>query len=151
MSFLISGPESEPPPQARFSGKIPEQGEDDFPPKPARPDLAGGNGRFRYLCLGIGMTVSFTFPALGFWKRKFQVKTFVKNDCRIERHPFLALESLDQSGGTGREKLFEMLVRQFLVQKTAEHQQSASFTVAFRDFGLHHHVAGLALGAGKDA
>ena len=48
-------------------------------------------------------------------------------------------------------KLFEMLVRQFLVQKTAEHQQSASFTVAFCDFGLHHHVAGLALGAGKDA
>ena len=81
------------------------------------------------------MTVSFTFPALGFWKRKFQVKTFVKNDCRIERHPFLALETLDQSGGTGREKLFEMLVRQFLVQKMAEHQQSASFTVAFREFG----------------
>ena len=97
------------------------------------------------------MTVSFTFPALGFWERKFQVKTFVKDDRRVERHPFLALEALDQPGGAGREKLFEMLVRQFLVQKTAEHQQSASFTVAFCDFGLHHHVAGLALGAGKDA
>ena len=48
--FQFRGPESGPPPQARFSGKIPEQGEDDFPPKPARPDLAGGNGRFRYLC-----------------------------------------------------------------------------------------------------
>ena len=72
------------------------------------------------------MTVSFTFPALGFWERKFQVKTFVKDDRRVERHPFLALEALDQPGGAGREKLFEMLVRQFLVQKTAEHQQSAS-------------------------
>ena len=26
---------------------------------------------------------------------------------------------------------------------------AASFTVAFRDLGLHHHVAGLALGTGK--
>ncbi|KDS29758.1 hypothetical protein M097_2903 [Phocaeicola vulgatus str. 3775 SL(B) 10 (iv)] len=28
--FLFRGPESGPPPQARFSGKIPESGEDDF-------------------------------------------------------------------------------------------------------------------------
>ena len=99
--FQFRGPESGPPPQARFSGKIPERGEDDFPPKPARPDLAGGNGRFRYLCLGIGMTVSFTFPTLGFWKRKFQVKTVVKGECRIERTSFLTLETLDKPGGAG--------------------------------------------------
>lgn len=29
--FQFRGPESGPPPQARFSGKIPEPGEDDFP------------------------------------------------------------------------------------------------------------------------
>ena len=47
--------------------------------------------------------------------------------------------------------LFSGSRSKFLVQKMAEHQQSTSFTGAFRDFGLHHHVAGLALGAGKDA
>ena len=46
-------------------------------------------------------------------------------------------------------KAVQMPVGQFLVQETAEHQQPASFTVALRDLGLHHHVAGLALGAGK--
>ena len=68
MSFPISG--------ARMRNRP-------FPP--ARSGLAGFGGKSSSPCSGIGMTVSFTFPALGFWKRKFQVKTFVKDDCRIEK------------------------------------------------------------------
>ncbi len=63
--------------------------------------------------------------------------------------PFLPLKPLISRGGAGREKLFQMLVGQLLVQETAEHQQSAPLMVALGDFCLHYHIAGLALGAGK--
>lgn len=49
MSFPISGPESGLPPQARFSGKIPEHGEDDFPRNLQGPTLqvaTGGSATF---------------------------------------------------------------------------------------------------------
>ncbi|WP_250703508.1 hypothetical protein [Bacteroides fragilis] len=44
--FQFQGPERVPPPQARFSGEIPEPREDDFPRNPEGLDLAGGTGRY---------------------------------------------------------------------------------------------------------
>ena len=93
----------------------------------------------------------FPLPSLGLGEREFQVEVRVKGYRGVERGPFLALDPLDQPGGAGREKLFQMLVGQLLVQETAEHQQSAPLMVALGDFCLHYHIAGLALGAGKGA
>jgi len=47
--FQFQGPESGPPPPARFSGKIPEHGEDDFPRNLQGPTLqvaTGGSATF---------------------------------------------------------------------------------------------------------
>ena len=49
----------------------------------------------------IGMAGSFAFCTFGLGKRKFQVKTVVKGECRIERTSFLTLETLDKPGGAG--------------------------------------------------
>lgn len=85
MSFPISGPESGLPPQARFSGKIPEPGEVIFPETLPRPDLAQvETGRSATLCPGNGMTGSVPFSTFGLWKNKFQVKALVKGDHGIE-------------------------------------------------------------------
>ena len=83
MSFPISGPESGLPPQARFSGKIPEPGEDDFPRNLQGPTLQV-KPAVRYLCPGNGMTGSVPFSTFGLWKNKFQVKALVKGDHGIE-------------------------------------------------------------------
>ena len=47
--FQFQGPVCGPPPQARFSGKIPEHGEDDFPRNLQGPTLqvaTGGSATF---------------------------------------------------------------------------------------------------------
>ena len=57
----------------------------------------------------------FPLPSLGLGEREFQVEVRVKGYRGVERGPFLALDPLDQPGGAGREKLFQMLVGQLLV------------------------------------
>lgn len=102
--FQFRGPESGPPPQARFSGKIPERGEDDFPRNLQGPTLQVETGGSATFARRIGMAGSFAFCTFGLVKRKFQVKTVVKGECRIERTSFLTLETLetlDKPGGAG--------------------------------------------------
>lgn len=77
------------------------------------------------------MASSFPFPAVPvFGERECQGEPGVKGDRSVESHALLSLESLDKACGTGGEKLFQMLVRQFLVQESAVHGQSAPFIVA---------------------
>ena len=99
--FQFRGPNSGPPPQARFSGKIPEPGEDDFPRNLQGPTLQVETGGSATFARRIGMAGSFAFCTFGLGKRKFQVKTVVKGECRIERTSFLTLETLDKPGGAG--------------------------------------------------
>ena len=90
-------------------------------------------------------------PVPVFRERKDQVETRVKSQGRIESYPFLALEPFDEPGGTGREQLFQVLVRQFLVQKLAEHEQAAAFIVAFCRPATENDMACLAFGTGERA
>ena len=83
MSFPISGPESGLPPQARFSGKIPEPGEDDFPRNLQGPTLQVENGGPLPLSRKWNDWIISLFP-FGLWKNKFQVKALVKGDHGIE-------------------------------------------------------------------
>ena len=65
------------------------------------------------------MASSFPFPAVPvFGERECQGEPGVKGDRSVESHALLSLESLDKACGTGGEKLFQMLVRQFLVQES---------------------------------
>ena len=118
-----------------------------FPPKPARPDLAGGNGRFRYLCPGIGMTVSLPFPALEFWKESFGLKLSSKMIAASKDTPFLPLKPLISRVEPEEKSCSRCWSVSSLFEKWRNTNSPHRFTVAFRDFGLHHHVAGLALGA----
>ena len=106
-------------------------GEDDFPrnrkARPCRWNRAGCD-----LCLRTGMAPSFPFPAFpAFREREDQVEPRVKGHRRIESNPFLPFEPFDKPGRAGGEELLQMLVRQFLVQELAEHEQAAAPVVAF--------------------
>ena len=83
MSFPISGPESGLPPQARFSGKIPEPGEDDFPRNLQGPTLQVETGGPLPLSRKWNDWFS-SLSTFGLWKNKFQVKALVKGDHGIE-------------------------------------------------------------------
>ena len=76
------------------------------------------------------MTVLFFLSVPGFREREYRVVFRIESDGGIEWYAFLPLEPLDESGGAGGEKLFQMGVGQFLVQNTAEHQQPAPVMVA---------------------
>ncbi len=95
------------------------------------------------------MTVLFFLSVPGFREREYRVVFRIESDGGIERYAFLALEPLDESGGAGGEKLFQMGVGQFLVQNAAEHQQPASVMVAPGHFGTEDDFSRLALGAGE--
>ena len=90
-------------------------------------------------------------PVPVFRERQGQVETRVKSQGRIEGYPFLALEPFDEPGGAGREKLFQVLVRQFLVQELAEHEQAAAFIVAFCRPAPEDDMARLTFGTGERA
>ena len=120
-------------------------------PETVRPDLAGGNGRAATFAPRIGMASSFPFPAVPvFGERECQGEPGVKGDRSVESHALLSLESLDKACGTGGEKLFQMLVGQFLVQKTAEYHQSATFLVTFGHLPPDDDMTALALGQVKE-
>lgn len=96
------------------------------------------------------MASSFPFPAVPvFGERECQGEPGVKGDRSVESHALLSLESLDKACGTGGEKLFQMLVRQFLVQESAVHGQSAPFIVATGTLFPDDNVSGLAFGCGN--
>lgn len=98
------------------------------------------------------MASSFPFPAVPvFGERECQGEPGVKGDRSVESHALLSLESLDKACGTGGEKLFQMLVRQFLVQESAVHGQSAPFIVATGTLFPDDNVSGLAFGTGECA
>ena len=101
MSFPISGAGERTASTGKVSGKIPERGEDDFPRNLQGPTLQVETGGSATFARRIGMAGSFAFCTFGLGKRKFQVKTVVKGECRIERTSFLTLETLDKPGGAG--------------------------------------------------
>ena len=119
-----------------------------FPRNRLRPDLAGGNGRAATFAPRIGMAPSFLlFPVFG--ERKCQGEAGVKGDRSVESHAFLPLESLDEPCGAGGEELFQMLVRQFLVQEPAVHGQSTTFIVAAGNLLPDDDMPSLAFGTGE--
>ena len=73
-------------------------------------------------------------PYLRFGERERNVILLVECQGSVERRPFLALEALDELGGSRRKELREMLVGQLLVQKASENEQSAPLVVAFGKF-----------------
>ena len=98
------------------------------------------------------MASSFPFPAVPvFGERECQGEPGVKGDRSVESHALLSLESLDEPCGAGGEELFQMLVRQFLVQESAVHGQSAPFIVAAGTLLPDDDVSGLAFGTGERA
>ena len=56
-------------------------------------------------------------PYLRFGERERNVILLVECQGSVERRPFLALEALDELGGSRRKELREMLVGQLLVHK----------------------------------
>ena len=62
------------------------------------PVETGGSATFAQR---IGMAGIICLCPFGLGERKFQVKTVVKGECRIERTSFLTLETLDKPGGAG--------------------------------------------------
>lgn len=92
------------------------------------------------------MTVLSLLSVPGFREREYRVVLRVESDGGIERHAFLSLEPLDESGASGREELFQMAVGQFLVQDTAEYQQPAPVPVTLGHFGTEDDFPRLALG-----
>ena len=84
-----------------FRGKYRNASEDDFPRNLQGPTLRVETGGSATFARRIGMAGSFAFCTFGLGKRKFQVKTVVKGECRIERTSFLTLETLDKPGGAG--------------------------------------------------
>ena len=122
-------------------------GEDDFSQKPSGPTLPVETGGLRPLPRESGWLHHFLFlpfPFLGnesvrvnpaskvteASERECQGEPGVESDRSVESHALFSLESLDKACGAGGEELFQMLVRQFLVQEPAVHGQSAPFIVA---------------------
>ena len=91
----------------------------------------------------------FPLPVAGFREREHRVVFRVESDGGVERHAFLPLESLDDFGDAGGEKLFHVGVGQLLVQDAAEHQQPAPFLVTLGRFGTEDDFPRLALGTGE--
>ena len=84
-----------------FRGKYRSRARMIFPRNLQGPTLQVETGGSATFARRIGMAGSFAFCTFGLGKRKFQVKTVVKGECRIERTSFLTLETLDKPGGAG--------------------------------------------------
>ena len=110
-----------------------------------------GNGRAATFAPRIGMASSFFSCRSRFWGTRVSGEPGVKGDRSVESHALLSFESLDEPCGAGGEELFQMLVRQFLVQESAVHGQSAPFIVAAGTLLPDDDVSGLAFGTGERA
>ena len=153
MPFPVSGAFLQSASTGKVFGKnTGASGEDDFSQKPSGPTLPVETGGLRPLPRESGWLHHFLFlpfPFLG--NESVRVNPGVKGDRSVEGHTLLSLESLDEPCGTGREKLFQMLVRQFLVQESAVHGQSAPFIVTAGTLLPDDDVSGLAFGTGECA
>ena len=102
MSFPISGAGERTASTGKVFGENTGAGRGcDFPRNLQGPTLQVETGGSATFARRIGMAGSFAFCTFGLGKRKFQVKTVVKGECRIERTSFLTLETLDKPGGAG--------------------------------------------------
>ena len=152
MPFPVSGAFLQSASTGKVFGKnTGASGEDDFSQKPSGPTLPVETGGLRPLPReSDGFIISFSCRSV-FGERECQGEPGVKGDRSVEGHTLLSLESLDEPCGTGREKLFQMLVRQFLVQESAVHGQSAPFIVTAGTLLPDDDVSGLAFGTGECA
>ena len=96
------------------------------------------------------MTVLSFSALLVLGEREYRVVIRVESDGGIKRDTFLSLEALNEPGAARLEKLLQVVVGQFLVQHTTEHQQPASVMVALGHFGTDNDFPRLAFGTGED-